>query len=76
MTLAPIADHLAVELFLRIRSVSAWIRNPTFRLRGQRSKPLRHRRDGHCVLIIKEQMFASMALAYYRYGVRHCLIKH
>ena len=28
----------------RLRSVTAWIWSPTFQLRGQRSKPLRHRR--------------------------------
>ena len=39
----PIANLLAVELFLRLRSVAAGIRTQTFCLRGQLSNELRHR---------------------------------
>ena len=46
VTLTPISERLSVELslFLRLRSVAAEIRKPTFRLQGERSSPLRHRR--------------------------------
>ena len=46
-TLTPIAERLALELslpFLRTRSVAAGIEHQTFRLPGQRSERLRHRR--------------------------------
>ena len=45
--LAPIAEHLAVELslaFITLVFVAAGFENPSFRLRGEHSSPLRHRR--------------------------------
>ena len=52
ITLTPIAELLAVELhvttcFYKLRFVALGIEHPTFRLRGQRSNPLRHRRGFH-----------------------------
>ena len=46
-TLIPIAECLAVELsqpVFRLRSAGLGFEDPTFRLRGQRSNLLRHRR--------------------------------
>ena len=43
MTLTPIAERLAVALSQTVLSELGF-EHQTFRLRGQRSKPLRHRR--------------------------------
>ena len=46
MTLTPIAERLAVELSLPVFTTLSRLGfgHPTFRLRGQRSDPMRHRR--------------------------------
>ena len=44
MTLTSIAERLAVELFYDLCQSRLGFEHPTFRLRGQRSNPLRHRR--------------------------------
>ena len=44
LTLTPIAERLAVQLSLRLRSVPARIRTPNLELADERSNRLRHRR--------------------------------
>ena len=64
MTLTPIAERLAVELPLSVITTSVyrgWDSNPTFRLRGQHSNRLRHRRGLDC---FKTKRFIKLNIQY------------
>ena len=63
MTLTPYAERLAEELsvpFLTTRVCRGWESNPTFRLRGERSNLLRHRRGFQTCLMTKLIMAAHI----------------